>query len=419
MLCKGSIVSFIFAFVLAGCASFGHHSLALHQSPDYYNYLQPSFQDYIEQSRIWLQNNRRFISDDVEKELAMNQPFELSPSKSKYDKAQTESQKAVLLVHGLGDSPFTFSDLSRDLVAEGFHVEVLLLPGHGSKPEDLLLPEYQDWRNIVNHYANLLKEQYDEIWLGGFSTGANLVTSHAIEEGGIDGLLLFSPGFQSQTVHLEKLTPVLAGIFDWSWKTEENNLAKYNSATFNAASLYAKSAKFVRQAIKDKGIHIPTLIVMTEADSIIDPDAIQGFFSENVTHPTSRLLWYGESQQNHNKVVAKSMRLPEQRISTASHMSVMFKPDNAYYGMKGEKLICENGFDRQERQRCEQGAEVWYSAWGHTEEGKIHARLTWNPHYSDMAELIADITSYNGLQSKLAAASEHRGTADPGLVANF
>lgn len=410
---KLSLAAVLFSFVLAGCASFGHKQQALHQSSEYYNYLQPSFDQYIDQSLVWLQDNRGFISEDREKELRMNMPFQLSPEQA--------TQKAILLVHGLGDSPFTFSDLSKDLQAQGFHVEVLLLPGHGSKPADLLLPEYQDWRNIVDHYADLLKQQYEEVWLGGFSTGANLVTTHAIEQGDIDGLLLFSPGFQSQTVHLEKLTPVLAGIFDWSWREEETNLAKYSSSTFKAGELYMRSARQVRRVIEQDGIHIPTLIVMTEADSIIDADAVKAFFTQHVTHPASRLLWYGESEQMEDNILVKSMQLPMLRISTASHMSVMFKPCNHYYGIKGEKLICENGFNRDDKASCEQGAQVWYSAWGYTEEGKIYARLTWNPHYSHMTRLISDITRYStsDMADVLHTTEDLQASNDLGLVAKF
>ena len=68
----------------------------------------------------------------------MNMPFMLSP--------ESAADTAVLLVHGLADSPYTYSDIASDLREQGVTVQVLLLPGHGSKPEDLLLPKYQDWQ---------------------------------------------------------------------------------------------------------------------------------------------------------------------------------------------------------------------------------------------------------------------------------
>ena len=145
---KLALVLLLFS-ALVGCASQKGTQIPLAQSTSYYNFLQPSFEQYVTTSRQWLKENRTFISDDREKELEMNAPFQRLPRKS--------TNKAVLLVHGLGDSPFTFSDLSRTLVDQGFAVQVVLLPGHGSKPGDLMLPVYQDWQDIVDHYADQLK----------------------------------------------------------------------------------------------------------------------------------------------------------------------------------------------------------------------------------------------------------------------
>ena len=67
-----------------------------------------------------------------------------------FERGNTKSKKAILLVHGLGDSPYSFSDLATTFAKQGFYVQVLLLPGHGSKPEDMHLTTYQDWQNIVD-----------------------------------------------------------------------------------------------------------------------------------------------------------------------------------------------------------------------------------------------------------------------------
>ncbi|BBI59892.1 hypothetical protein HSBAA_11980 [Vreelandella sulfidaeris] len=55
---------------------------------------------------------------------------------------------------------------------------------------------------IIAHHAKLLAAEVDELWLGGFSTGGNLVTSHAFSDDNVDGLLLFSPGFYPDTRYL-------------------------------------------------------------------------------------------------------------------------------------------------------------------------------------------------------------------------
>ena len=142
------LISFVaitaLSLAFSGCASYQPQKTELHQSGLYYNYLQPDFNRYLNATRKWLEKNRHFISDTPQKELDMNMPFQQSPG--------DPTDKAILFVHGLGDSPYSFSDLAPTMVRLGFHVEVLLLPGHGSKPEDMLLPVYQDWQTIVDHY---------------------------------------------------------------------------------------------------------------------------------------------------------------------------------------------------------------------------------------------------------------------------
>lgn len=371
----------LFLISAQGCASMYQKQSDLHLSAAYYNYLQDDFARYVEVTRQWLADHRNFISDDRGKELAMNSPFALNPA--------NDTDKAVLLVHGLGDSPYYFKDVASLLQQQGFHVQVLLLPGHGSQPADLMLPSYGDWQNMVDHYASLLKRDYQEVWLGGFSTGANLVTIHAIEQGGIDGLLLFSPGFETHVPFIEKLAPLVASFVDWGWVAEETNIARYSSSPVRASISYSASATKVRNLLASHRVEIPTMIVISEADSVINPDAIKDYFDTRFTHPANTLIWYGEAEISGEKLIVKSMQLPELKISTGSHMGALFSPENSYFGQHGEKRMCRNGFDRSDRERCEQGEEVWFSAWGYSEPDKIFARLTWNPYFSEMSEILS------------------------------
>lgn len=379
---KFTMLIFVVLFSMA-CAVNSETKPPLHTSSDYYNFIQPSFNQYVAESEQWLSRNRVFLSDDKDRELAMNMPFEKAPR----DKAE----KAILLVHGLGDSPFSFADVSRSLVQQGFHVQALLLPGHGSDPQHMMLSSYQDWQRIVDHYATLLKGEYAEVWLGGYSTGANLVTLHALAEQDISGLLLFSPGFQSKALFLEKFTPAVAAIWPYGWQSNEVNLAKYTSAPVQGAVNYSKSAKLVREALKVKQVSIPTLIVISEHDSVVDASAIESLFSSRFTHSNSRLIWYGETQFSESNIMSQSMQIPGLKISSGSHMSTLFAPCNHYYGIAGSKKMCNNGLTSSERAFCENSEDVWFSAWGYSEKNKIHARLTWNPHYAEMSRQIAKI----------------------------
>jgi len=366
--------------IFSACAHMQKEAEPLHLSAQYYDYLQADFESYVSVSRQWLRDNRNFISNDIEAELNMNAPFILEPEQA--------SDKAALLVHGLGDSPYSFSDIAESLRKDGFSVFVLLLPGHGSKPGDLMLPHYEDWQRIVDHYAQHLKSRYGEVWLGGFSTGANLVTINAVEQGEVAGLLLFSPGFKTYSPFIESLAPIAAVFTDWGWRAEENNLARYRSSPINASIAYTDSAVRVRALLREQQVDIPAFIAISEADSVIDPYAIKAYFESNFVHQANQLVWYGESLKSEDKIHVHSMKRPDLRISTGSHMSPLFSSNNPYYGQSGAKKLCGNGFDSDDEQRCESGEETWFSAWGYEEEDKLFARLTWNPYYQEMEQQI-------------------------------
>lgn len=373
------------SLMVVGCAMMNDKKASLHLSQQYYPFLQPSFTGYLEVTEKWLSEHRSFISKDFKRELAMNMPFELG---------SRSSDRAVLLVHGLGDSPYSFSDIAMTFVEQGFYVQVLLLPGHGSKPEDMQLATYEDWQSIVDHYANLLKQSHKEIWLGGFSTGANLVSIHAMNNQDIAGLVMFSPGFKSKSPIFEKFNAFASFFWDGIAQPEDN-LAKYNSLPLQGMAEYSKSAAVFREGIAQQNINIPTLIALSEADSIIDAQAVTELFSNKFLHPRNKLIWYGDRDNlsHTNKIDSYSMRLEGLKISTASHMSPLFNATNSYYGKKAQKIICVNNLNKKHTESCKKGGPIWFSAWGHTEKDKIFARLTWNPYFNHLNNEIEKLTA--------------------------
>ena len=367
--------------LLSGCAA---PSGPLYDSaPKLAPYAQASFQDYVRETRAWIAVNRHFLTDDRGAELETNTPFELRP-------AAASPTRGVLLIHGLGDSPGYFEDVAEALVDENVLVRAMLLPGHGTKPGDLKLPAIEDWRAAVAHQVELLSAQVDEVWLGGFSTGANLATAYALERGGVSGLLLFSPGFVPQD-SLLWLAPFASLFVDWvDIDAPTLNFMRYESLSTNAAALYYRTTQDVRSALKARTLDVPALLVMTEHDSVIDPAGVLDLFERRFTAEESRFIWYGDDPGSMDKRVAvKTSRLPDQRISSFSHLCVMFSPDHPYYGRDGAFVMLENGQDADPA--AFEREEFWYSAHGLNEPGKYHARLTWNPYFNELKAAMREV----------------------------
>jgi hypothetical protein len=63
--------------------------------------------------------------------------------------------------------------------------------------------------------------------------------------------------------------------------------------------------------------------------------------------------------------------------------------------------MCRNNRHDDHYEKCLKGGPVWYSAWGYVEEGKIHARLTFNPWFDEMLGHFDDVMKAEPqLQSK-------------------
>lgn len=343
---------------------------------------QVSFASYRAETESWLLKNRVFVSTDKTKELQANLPYEIKP--------EVANGQGVLLVHGLADSPYSFIDVGKHLAKQGYLVRTVLLPGHGSKVGDLILPTLADWQGVVAHHTRLLKQDVDQVWLGGYSTGANLVTSQALQDDEIAGLLLFSPAFKPNHF-IVSLAPLASRFMTWADQDPEDNYIRYNSLPMNAAAVYYRTSQVVRDDLKRAKYDKPVFMIMSEGDEVIDTGYAVTMFKNNLTNANNRLVWEGEAELAEPRAKSFSMNLPDSRISNGSHLSLLFSPENTAYGKNGAILICSNGQSSADEEKCNAGETVWYSAHGYVEAGKVHARLTWNPYFSESMMLLDEV----------------------------
>ena len=375
------------AMTIASCA-FPPESELYQQSPDIPPYQQDSFDEYVAQTRDWVAEHRVFITDEHETELARNIPFELGQI-TPDDKTP---KRGILFVHGLGASPWYFHDIGSEMAKDGWLVRSMLLPGHGTRPADLNIPDYADWTKAVAHQVSLLERDVDQVWLGGFSTGGNLVTSYAAQHPEIAGLLLFSPGIYPDN-GLLFLTPVIKHLWDWIDIDPEDNAINYQSLSSHASELYYQTVEDVQDHLSTKPFDRPVLLTMSADDSVLAPAKTLRAFEERFTHPKSRFVWYDDikAPSNDKRIISLNSKLPDQQISTFSHLSVLFSPDNPYYGAKGSFVFVENG--QEDIALPDDLSTIWRSNWGYTEPGKYHGRLTWNPYFDVLIDTIGEVTN--------------------------
>ena len=343
-----------------------------------------SFGDYSESSVNIIRRHRSFQTMDHDLEIFRNSPNEWHA----IDRDSTlKPDKGVLLVHGLGDSPWSFHDIAEKLSADGYLVRTVLLPGHGTNPSDMLEVTAEQWQAVVNDQAKILSNDVDgNIYLGGFSTGANLILGYAYRNSDVDGILLFSPGFKSFSFGW--IAPLLASIRPWVIEPdvggEQQNSVRYMNVPVNGYAQYYRSS-ITAQKFLEVPYEKPVFMVVSEHDSVLDTEYLLEIFNTRFTNPDSRLIWYGmlpDTVTDKTRILIRSDSVPEERISQFSHMGILFSPDNPLYGRNGTLRICLNSMSSEQTVLCESDPEsVWFSAWGYEEEGKVHARLTYNPYF--------------------------------------
>jgi alpha-beta hydrolase superfamily lysophospholipase len=171
-----------------------------------------------------------------------NRSFEMLPA--------SQPRGAVVLLHGLSDSPYSLRHVAELYRDHGFAAVGIRLPGHGTVPAGLTTARWQDWQaatRLAMREARRLAGPGKPIHLIGYSNGGALAmqyTLDAITDAQLDTparVVLFSP-----MIGLTRFARY-AGVAGWpallprfsksAWLdiVPEFNPFKYNSFPVNAA----------------------------------------------------------------------------------------------------------------------------------------------------------------------------------------
>lgn len=130
-----------------------------------------------------------------------------------------DGRLGVLLVHGFTSTPQSMLPWARHLEADGFHVVLPRLPGHGTRWEELNETSWTDWYDAVDRSFATLRAQSERVFLAGLSMGAALCLRLAEQRGAeVSGLALVNPVVTHRDPRvkllplLKRLTPSLGAI---------------------------------------------------------------------------------------------------------------------------------------------------------------------------------------------------------------
>ena len=148
-----------------------------------------SYEDYIQDARAHIQATRPDLEDDNAAHIIdVNSPYEYQPPPN-----TPHAHQGILLVHGLLESPYSLHCIFEHYRRQGYWVRSLLLPGHGTQPEDLLHTHWNDWLGVVQDGITHFSKHVQEINVIGFSTGASLALLLNLMGSPIDRIVAFAP----------------------------------------------------------------------------------------------------------------------------------------------------------------------------------------------------------------------------------
>ncbi len=182
---------------------------------------------------------------------------------------------AVLLCHGFTGSPQSLRPWAEQLAAAGLTVSLPLLPGHGTRWQDMQVTRWEDWYAEVERELLQLSEECEQVFVAGLSMGGGLALRLAAEHGPlISGVIVVNPSVRSDnpaTVllpavrHLVPSLPGVAGDIALEGAVEVG----YDRTPLHAAWSLARLWREIQRGLPR--VTQPLLLLHSPQDHVVSP----------------------------------------------------------------------------------------------------------------------------------------------------
>lgn len=210
-----------------------------------------------------------------------------------------EGSRAVLLLHGFGDTPQSLGYLATYLNVQGWTVRAPLLPGHGRTLGEFAASRAEDWIAFARAELESVRSQYETVALVGLSMGGSLATILAAELPDLPALALLAPylGMPPHVRRVAKAHRAVGVLFPYLYSGGERSIrdpaevALNLGYRFTTPRLLFELAGIVERArAAAPRVVAPTLVVQSRQDPRIPPEAAERAFAL-FTARERRLVW--------------------------------------------------------------------------------------------------------------------------------
>lgn len=267
---------------------------------------QDNWADYLQNEQKIFTAMKRNVSDKIEdspeilNRYAENSPVYPESFATDWNRSyellpQGTPRGAVVLLHGLTDSPYSLRHFAVNYQQQGYVVVAIRLPGHGTVPAALTTVEWEDWMAATRLAVREARERVPAgapLHIMGFSNGGALAmkyTLDALEDKALplpSRLILISPmiGVSSYARYagLAGLPSLLPAFARSAWLSilPEFNPFKYNSFPVKAARqswLLTSALQTQLHRVRESGLldkAPPVLTFQSVADATVSTPAV-------------------------------------------------------------------------------------------------------------------------------------------------
>lgn len=374
---------------LAACSDIPDHEYYKPSGARLFDYASSSdFAAYRDFETDKLRRHRVFFDPaERDQELARVAPFELTRPET----CKGPPDKGVLLVHGLLDTAFALRDIGEELAKACVLVRAIVLPGHGTRPADLIGIDREAWIDAVAFGLRSLSAVVDDVYIVGYSLGGALAANAAADNPDIAGIILLAPALQVANSWLAWQSVWVRHVTDWIDIDPHSIAVRYQSMPTDAIAETVLLASETRDQL-DSGLNVPVLSFLSATDLAIDVEQVLSELSNLNATGGNAIVIYGESDLPMPKDAQIQPVFDRQsKILNHSHVALPFAPDNAVFGRTGSHKACGQNIgimDKEEAEQCMRNPENWKGELLSTDSPEFLPlqRLTFNPHFDAMID---------------------------------
>lgn len=213
---------------------------------------------------------------------------------------------ALLLIHGINDSPHCYYKMAPQLAAAGFACHAIRLPGFAEPTAEYARATRHDWVAAVNAKVKRLKQTHPKVCIVAHSLGAAVTIQYLLNNPhDVEAVVLLAPGIAVAN-HRSPLLPTRM------WQTIGCNTLMFTRITESPFAIDAQDpleanspfrTPFTpRETIRETfllfdenraraaELRVPLLMVLAAHDRVIDLEAARDFFNNTRSSPKQLLV---------------------------------------------------------------------------------------------------------------------------------